>query len=168
MRKPTIKKQKKRKAENKDRTTGQALERALKFLGYRSRSEAEIRTKLTQEGFSEKTIEAALEKLRSLKFVDDREFARSWARQRAAIRGLGPVRIEQELLEKGVVRSLSGPILKELFNEGSEKEKARALLERRFKTSNLEELRIKKRAGAFLYRRGYHRAIIAEILGEEE
>jgi len=143
-----------------------ALKRAYKFLSYRPRSEAEVRAKLSQLGFPHKIIETALEKLRSLSLLDDESFARGWARARAEGRGYGPLRIERELRQKGLARSVIQEVVRETFGRNEGKEKARGLLERRFRGKDLGDRKILNRAIAFLQRRGYRSSVIAEVLGE--
>ncbi len=143
-----------------------ALKRAYKFLSYRPRSEAEVRAKLSQLGFPQESIETTLEKLRSLNLLDDDSFARGWARGRAEGRGYGPLRIERELRQKGIAKSLISRVVKEAFGREEGKEKARALLEKRFRGRDLRDRKILNRAIAFLQRRGYRNSVIAEVLGE--
>lgn len=142
----------------------EALKRAIKFLSYRARSEAEVRSKLAQSGFSPKIIEPTLEKLRSLKLLDDEAFARSFAEARIEDRGYGPLRVERELRQKGVAKALVGRLLEETFARSGGKERARALLERRFRGKDLSDAKNLRRAVGFLRRRGYRDAVIGEIL----
>src|SRR3989338_11573895 len=78
-----------------DGSQQEALRRAYKFLSYRPRSEAEVRAKLGQLGFPQKSVDATLEKLHSLSLLNDEAFARDWAQGRAEGRGYGPLRIER-------------------------------------------------------------------------
>ena len=142
----------------------EALKRAYKFLSYRPRSEAEVRAKLSQLGFPRKSIDTTLEKLRSLSLLDDDSFARGWARGRAEGRGYGPLRIERELRQKGVARSVIQEVVRETFGRNEGKEKARALLEKRFRGKDLGDRKVLSRAVAFLQRRGYRSSVIAEVL----
>lgn len=144
----------------------EALKRAYKFLSYRPRSEAEVRAKLNQLGFPRKSIDTALERLCSLKLLDDESFARGWARGRAEGRGYGPLRIERELRQKGIGRSVAREVVREAFGGEEGKEKARALLEKRFRGKDLSDRKILSRAIAFLQRRGYPGSVIAEVLRE--
>lgn len=141
-----------------------ALKRAYKFLSYRPRSEAEVRAKLNQLGFPQKSIDTALEKLRSLKLLDDESFARGWARGRAEGRGYGPLRVERELRQKGIAQPVIRQVVRETFSQGGGKERARVLLEKRFKGKDLGDRKILNRAVSFLQRRGYRDSVIAEVL----
>jgi regulatory protein len=142
----------------------EAYKRALKFLGYRARSEAEVRTKLIQAGFSPKTVEPTLEKLRSLKLLDDEAFARSFAQARIEDRGYGPLRLEQELRLKGIGKTLVGRILDETIGRQGGKDRAQALLEKRFRGRDLSDAKNLRRVISFLQRRGYRDSVIAEVL----
>jgi regulatory protein len=142
----------------------EAFKRALKFLGYRARSEAEVRTNLIQAGFSPKIVEPILEKLRSLKLLDDEAFARSFAQARIEDRGYGPLRLERDLRLKGIGKALVGRILDESFARHGGKERARALLEKRYRGKDLSDAKTLRRAISFLQRRGYRDSVIAEIL----
>jgi regulatory protein len=142
----------------------EAYKRALKFLGYRARSEAEVRTKLIQAGFSPKIIETILEKLRTLKLLDDEAFARSFAQARIEDRGYGPLRLERELRLKGIAKTLVGRILDETFGRQGGKDRAQALLEKRFRGKDLSNAKNLRRVISFLQRRGYRDSVIAEVL----
>jgi regulatory protein len=142
----------------------EAFKRALNFLGYRARSEAEVRTKLTQSGFSANIVEPTLEKLRSLKLLDDEAFARSFTQVRIEGRGYGPLRLERELRQKGVAQALVRLVLDESFGKREGQERARELLTKRFRGKDLTEAKNLRRAIAFLQRRGYRDAVIAEIV----
>jgi regulatory protein len=142
----------------------EALKRALKFLGYCARSEAEVRAKLIQSGFSAKTVEPTLEKLRGLKLLDDEAFARNFTRGRIENRGYGPLRLERELRRKGVAQMLIRRTLDEAFGREEGKERARALLDKRFRGKDLSDQKTVRRAIAFLQRRGYRNSVIAEIV----
>ena len=145
-------------------TREKALQRAFKFLSYRPRSEAEVQTKLIQSGFSPQDVNAILVKLRSLNLLNDETFARGWARGRAEGRGYGPLRIERELRQKGIAPPVIREVIRETFENNQGRERAGTLLEKRFRGKDLEDKKVLQRAVAFLRRRGYRDAVIAEIL----
>lgn len=141
-----------------------ALKRAFKFLSYRSRSEAEVRIKLVQSGFSQDVVETTLERLRSLNFLNDEAFARGWAQGRAEGRDYGPLRIERELRQKGIEHDLIRRVVGETYGREEGKEKARKLLEKRYRDKDLADPKIFRRAIGFLKRRGYRDSIISEVI----
>ena len=151
----------------RDSSPAEALKRAYKFLSYRARSEAEVRVKLTQLGFPQTAIETALEKLRSLKILNDETFARDWTRSRVEERGYGPLRVERELRQKGISKDLIAEIVREAFGPEAGRERARRLLAKRFRDKDLSDQKILRRAVAFLQRHGYRDSVIAEVLRME-
>ena len=143
----------------------QAFERALRYLGYRARSGAEVRTYLLRRGAHNTVIDATLEKLRGLNYIDDEAFARNWALARAQNQGYGPGRIGQELRTKGIADRQIDAVVREIFASENEAERARNVLHKRFKSEDLREPRTLRRAIAYLQRRGYNSNVIFALLG---
>jgi regulatory protein len=139
-----------------------ALQRALRYLSYRPRSEAEVRSHLRQRGCTATAIERSVERLRQLNYLNDGNFARSWAAAKVA-GGYGPKRIEQELKAKGVGPAIIRAVVTEAFSEGEEAH-ARRLLEKRYRKLELNDDKTLRRAVAFLQRRGYSSKVIYDTL----
>jgi regulatory protein len=137
---------------------------ALRYLGYRSRSEAEIRRYLSRRGYGPSAADSVTKKLRSLTYLNDETFARSWALARAQDHGYGPRRIEQELRSKGLDEPLIRAVLRETFDQVDEGERARRLLTKHFKGGDLSEPKTMRRAAAFLQRRGYSSKVVFNLL----
>ena len=142
----------------------QAFARALRYLGYRARSVAEVRNYLRLRGGTDAVVDATIDKLRGFNVIDDETFARNWALSRAQSQGYGPRRIEQELKTKGVVDSVIRAVVKELFDQEDEENRARKILEKNFSGENFQEPRTLRRAVAFLQRRGYSANVIFTLL----
>jgi regulatory protein len=141
-----------------------ALECALRFLSYRSRSAAEVHDHLRSRGYSAAATAATLEKLHALSYLNDESFARNWAAARLMTRGYGPKRIEQELRSKGIRDSLIRDVLREICDPQAEADRARSLLEKKFGGQNLADLKAVRRAAGFLERRGYSPEVIFTLL----
>ena len=137
---------------------------ALRYLGYRARSEAEVRRYLGRRGCALGAVESATKKLRSLNYINDETFARHWALDRAQSGGYGPKRIEQELRAKGVAQPLIKEALRETFDEVDETAQAKRLLTKHFKGGDLTEPKTLRRAAAFLQRRGYSSKVLFNLL----
>ena len=78
-----------------------AYNKALALLATRDHARRELAVKLTKAGFAEDAINAALAQLATQGLLDDAHFALTYSISRAR-RGFGPVRIGQELAERGV------------------------------------------------------------------
>lgn len=139
------------------------LECALRFLGYRPRSAAEVHNHLISRGYSPAAAAGTLEKLHSLSYLNDENFARNWAASKLS-KGYGPKKIEQELRSKGIREALIRDVLRETFDAGDEAERARLLLKKRFSTQKLTDPKMLRRAAGFLQRRGYSSEVVFDLL----
>jgi regulatory protein len=139
-----------------------AMGRALNLLGYRARSEAEIRDRLTRYGYVGETIESVVLRLRELGYLDDAEFARLKAREKA--RRYGPRRVSVELKKSGVGETLARKAVEEEFAGRSEVGEARSAAARRYngRGSDAEA----RRVYGFLVRRGYSAEVCAQVARE--
>ena len=92
-----------------------AFETALRLLGQRAHSEAELRRKLLGRGCPPEEIDRALTGARRLGALDDAAFARALAGERS--RSRGPALIARELAAKGVERSVVAAAVGEVPRE---------------------------------------------------
>ena len=86
----------------------QAMQYALLVLGFRARSEQEMRQRLERKGFSPAVVTHTQDELVRLGLLDDREFARGWI---SAHPGRGAERLSRELQQKGIPRVLAEEVL---------------------------------------------------------
>jgi regulatory protein len=139
-----------------------AMGRALNLLGYRARSEAEVRERLGRYGYSGGTIEVVVVRLRELGYLDDEEFARLKAREKA--RRYGPRRVSVELRKSGVGGELAREVVEEEFAGRSEVGEARSAAARRYNGRGSDAQA--RRVYGFLVRRGYSAEVCAEVARE--
>jgi regulatory protein len=136
-----------------------AMNRALRFLGYRARSEKELRERLRRYGYGEDTVGSVVGRLKELGYLDDEEFARLAVREKA--RRYGPRRVLGELRKSGVEAELAQGVVNEEFAGRSELEEASSAAARRYNRggSNAQA----RRVYGFLMRRGYSAEVCAEV-----
>ena len=127
-----------------------ALDKALRALAGRARSEGEILEKLRRAGFAEETIAQTMAQLDRAGLLDDEAFAGAWAAARAR-RAVGPHRIAHELRQKGVDAQTASLALESV--DGEEALAAAAALAARYLRRGGEN--VERRALAALQRRGY-------------
>jgi regulatory protein len=139
-----------------------AMGRALNLLGFRARSEAEIRERLARYGFVGETIDAVVVRLEELGYLDDAEFARVKAREKA--RRYGPRRVSVELKKSGIGEALAREVVQQEFAGRSEVGEARSAAARRYngRGSDAEA----RRVYGFLVRRGYSAEVCAQVARE--
>jgi regulatory protein len=139
-----------------------AMNRALRLLGYRARSEKELRDRLRRYGYGEETVGSVVGRLKELGYLDDEEFARLAVREKA--RQYGPRRVLGELRKSGVEAQLAQDVVGEEFAGRSELEEASSAAARRYNRggSSAEA----RRVYGFLMRRGYSAEVCAEVARE--
>lgn len=140
-----------------------AMSRALNLLGYRARSSSEIRERLRRHGHPNDIIDMVLARLEELGYLDDEEFARSAAREKA--RKYGPRRVSIELRRNGVNENVTREIVEEVFSGRSELDDARSAAQRRYNTGGGSDTQARRVYG-FLMRRGYSVEVCAEVARE--
>jgi regulatory protein len=139
-----------------------AMTRALNFLGYRARSEKEVRDRLRRYGYGEETVENVVVRLKELGYLDDEDFARLVVREKA--RRYGPRRVSAELRRSGVDAELARGVVEQEFAGRSEVVQARSAAARRYNRGGSDAEA--RRVYGFLVRRGYSAEVCAEVARE--
>jgi len=80
----------------------EAYNRALGYLSYRPRSQAEIVTHLQRHEVPDFQAEEVVERLKAAGLVDDEAFAQFWVENREQFRPRGPRALRYELQRKGI------------------------------------------------------------------
>ncbi len=100
---------------------------ALKMLAARACSEQQLRERLLQKAWTTPAlVDECLARLKELGYINDEQFARSYAASRLSLRAVGRSRVARELKTKKVARETISNALDEVFEEVSEE----ALIER--------------------------------------
>ena len=139
-----------------------AMTRALNFLGYRARSEKEVRDRLRRYGYGEEAVEGVVVRLKELGYLDDEDFARLVVREKA--RRYGPRRVSAELRRSGVDAELARGVVEQEFAGRSEVVQARSAAARRYNRGGSDAEA--RRVYGFLVRRGYSAEVCAEVARE--
>ncbi|MDM8566987.1 regulatory protein RecX [Candidatus Halobeggiatoa sp. HSG11] len=83
----------------------QARHCAMDYLARREHACLELKNKLIRKGFIENVVDEVLSKLRTDRLLSDERFAESYIRYRTK-KGFGPIRIKQELRQRGITGDL--------------------------------------------------------------
>ena len=142
------------------------LAAALRFLEARSRSEAEVRRRLTQAGYREGLVEGAIARLGELGVLDDEAFAKQWVESRDRARPRGAMTLRRELAVRGVGREVVDAALDQRPN--TDEDAARRLLERRAGTlARVTDPRARRgKAYALLARNGFDPGVCSSVSRE--
>lgn len=139
----------------------EAIDFALKKLTNR-KSEHEIRMLLQREDFDESTIDSAVEYLYTYHFLDDREYALLYARDKRKLNGYGPIKIAYILRTKGLDETDIRRALEE-YTEEEECSRIERLIEKKY-LRNGKLIQETPKIIRFLLSRGFHYDKIKSVL----
>jgi regulatory protein len=151
-------------------TTASAYDAALRLLGVRARSEAELRKRLHDKDFPPDEIQSVMTRLGAAGLLDDADFAEQWVHSRHRHSGKGRTALRHELRQKGVADTLIERALDQV-DDDAERERAADLLRR--KTGRLCAADVADRAQrdkqirrlvAMLARRGYSPSLAMNLV----
>ncbi len=133
--------------------------RALRLLGQREHSRAELERKLAQYEELPGSLAEALDELTAKGFISEERVVQSVLHQRAS--RMGAARLRQELQHKGIGAEAIAGALEQL--QATELERARAVWQRRFGAPPADA-KERARQGRFLLARGFAGAVVGRVL----
>lgn len=152
------------------------LNKAVRFLSFRPRSEKEIKDYLIKKSSSAKTpkiqdktglesvINSVIQKLKEQKFINDEDFVKWWVEQRTLIRPKASRVIKFELKQKGIAKDL----IENAFEnpKASDLEKARAIFQKNIKKYSRfgDKRKAYEKMGRFLASKGFDYDIIKQVI----
>jgi regulatory protein len=144
------------------------LAAAVRFLETRPRSVREVRRRLDQAGYPATLIEAAVDRLGDLGYLDDEAFARAGGESRDRARPRGERALRSELAQKGVAREIVDRVLAERaqnHDEGADETAAERLLASHARSlARVTDPRVRRqRAYALLARSGFDPDVAARV-----
>ena len=134
----------------------------MDLLARREHSRRELQRKLAQRAFAADEIVAALDRLEDDGLLSDRRFAAAYVRQRID-KGYGPIRIRQELRERGVADGL----IDEALAPAAEQWLAVAARQHdKHFGRQPEDMKARARQSRYLQNRGFDFDVIREIISD--
>lgn len=138
---------------------------ALRWLGRRELSEAQVRTRLEEKGVTRSVIDAVVTALRDAGVVDDRRVALAVARTRAHVRRQGRDRVRRELSALGLARDIVDEALAATFSDVDESALLDQAITKRLRgRMSLSDPADRRRITAALVRQGFSFAAITRAL----
>lgn len=138
----------------------EALDYCLRRLTMRRSSTGQLKEKLRERGHDEEVIEAAIERLEELLLINDDQYARDLINQRLN-KGQWGIRISQALDKAGIDKKEGRRLLEEILADKDEAAVAEKALVKKY--PNPLDINDRRRAQAFLVRRGFSGALAREI-----
>ena len=137
-----------------------ATKRAMNLLQKKDYTEKKLRDKLAEGLYSDDCIDAAIEYVKSYKYLDDDRFARDYIIYH--LENKSKNRIVQDLANKGIDKETILRIFDEVYSdydseevENAEYQQIEKLLEKKHYSSDMD-FKEKQKIMAFLFRRGYN------------
>jgi regulatory protein len=87
----------------------------LRMLGRRELSEAQVRQRLARKGHEPDAVEAAIERLRGERAIDDRRVAEAIAHTQTAVHRRGKLRVKRQIEQAGIAPSIARHAIDEAF-----------------------------------------------------
>ncbi len=138
-----------------------AYNHAIRFLGFRSRSQTEMERYLHDKGYSPDVVTDTVNRLLHEQYLDDEAFARSWLENRERFRPRGQQALRYELKQKGIADEVIETVLADLDEETL----AWTAVEGKLRLwRNLEKVDFKKKVMGFLSRRGFDYEVSHRVL----
>jgi regulatory protein len=137
--------------ENEELSEG-CLKAAYRLLGYRQRSEIELRNKLSAR-FTKAAIDTVIERLRDNHMVDDTAFAQYWRERRETLNPRSRRMVSVELCQKGIDKDV---INKVLCSYNDEENAYRAAKKKASLLSKEGYDNFRRKLSSFLMRRGFN------------
>ena len=136
------------------RLEGEALwEYALRALGGRAHSVAELREKLRRRADRQDDVDKVLARLKQSGYLDDRRFAQSFAASRLESQGFGRSRVLRDLRGKRVAPAVAEQAVKAAYSGVDETGLIQAYLARKYRKTPLGAYLADPRHLAAAYRR---------------
>ena len=130
-----------------------ALDLSFTYLGHRDRTAAEVRRHLERKRVEPAGIDAAIEELERMRYLDDARFARRFAEDRRRLDAWGADRIERRLVALGIEPALAAAAISD--SDGHDELAAAVEVLRRRVRDVPRTDRERERALGVLARRGY-------------
>jgi len=133
------------------------LNAATHYLGYRPRSEFEVKERLQHRGFDDNTIEMVIAKLKEQGLVDDVAFAQFWKENRDSFSPRSQWLTKLELRQKGVTDDIIDQVIETIDDDDSA---YRAALSKARHLPRADYPGFRRRLGEYLKRRGFSYGVI--------
>ena len=138
----------------------------MRRLNATARSRGELRIYLLGKDFELDQIESVLDRVESMGYIDDAQYALDWVRSRHRSRGLAPSVLARELTSKEIDSELIDVAVKQISDQDTQ-DRAYQLAAKKYRS--LHELEGKvaiRRIASLLQRKGYAPGVCWQIAME--
>ena len=138
---------------------------ALRMLGRRELSEAQVRQRLSRRGHDDESIEAAVTRLKAARSLDDARVAGAIARSETSLRKRGKLRVRRRIEAAGIAPAVAQRAVDETFADIDPDALIAAALDKRLRgRTRIEDEREFQRLFRYLLAQGFEAERIAALL----
>lgn len=148
----------------------ECFDKAMRYLQTRLHSRSELQRKLKRQEWGDAVINAVLDDLSRMEYLDDARFAKTKALSAAEHKKHGKRRAYVELIKSGVQRDVATKALEDVYEPRDSTRVARELaMKQRDRLMKLDPQVARRRLFGMLQRRGFEydeiRPVIDDVLG---
>ncbi|HEX5474926.1 MAG TPA: regulatory protein RecX [Vicinamibacterales bacterium] len=147
-----------------DRSKPSAYLDGLRLLARRERSVEEVRARLLDRDHPREEVEAALAHLLETGALDDARVAREAARTALSVKGRGRLRVERELVARGIARDVVAQAVGDVFGSADERALIARALQKKLRGKRIASTADAARLYQFLLRQGFTPAAVSDAL----
>jgi regulatory protein len=138
---------------------------ALKMLGRRELSEAQVRQRLARRDYDAESIDAAVARLLDERAIDDNRVAEAIARTETAVRKRGKLRVRRKIESAGIAAATARHAVEEVFGSLNDDELLESALAKRLRSgATIADEREFNRLYRYLVGQGFEPPRVLEIL----
>ena len=153
---------------NPEKARTRTFDRAVNLLAFKPRSVSELRTRLLEkEWTSAEIVESVLEKLKEYNYLNDDQFAKSFAASKIREKPVGKRVLKQKLALKKLDKETVETALENIFEEIPEAEIIERAIEKRLRLKGKPETREdSKKFYDYLLRQGFSYDLVSTKMRE--
>ena len=142
---------------------------ALRLLGYRMRSCTEMKQRLLEKKYPINIIEETIDRLLSIKYLNDTKFVEAFAHDKVKIKKIGPLELRRELIPHKIESELLERTIKKIYEKYLVFDLIKQLLDKKkIQFGTKLEQKTKKRILDLLNRKGFSWNEISAVFTELE
>ena len=142
---------------------------ALRLLGYRMRSCAEMKQRLTEKKYPKKIIEEVIDKLLKIGYLNDDEFANAFAHDKVKNKRIGPMALRVEFIPHKIESDILEITIDKVYEKYPISDLIKQLLDKKkIQFGTKLDQKTKKRIQDLLGRKGFSWNDISSVFTELE
>lgn len=167
-RKLELKEQKERLIKNAEKLRQKTFDRAVNLLTYKPRSIKELRERLLEKDWTnEQIVDEVIEKLKAYNYLNDAQFAKSFAASQIRQKPIGKRILKQKLAMKKLDKETVEEALEKVLSETPEEEIIERAIEKRLRLKGKPETREDaKKFYDYLLRQGFSYDLVSAKMRE--